>query len=210
MTGRKVSLANGTHDALSLRLLAILESNVGGSGGLSMNEILGRTGGKGFHLVIILLCLPFVTPLTIPGLSGIFGSVLFVLSVRLALGLQAHLPGALGERRLPATKIAAVVKASVKILNFVEKGVKPRRSAMFSWRWLQFANGLLLAVMALILALPVPFGNVFPCYTIIFVTASMMEEDGCMIWLGYALALLTFAYCALVAAGGTQLFKHLL
>ena len=111
---------------------------------------------------------------------------------------------------VPARKIAAVVRASVKVLGFLEKGVKPRRSAWFSWKWVQLANGLLLAVMALILALPVPFGNVFPCYAMIVITASMMEEDGCMIWLGYGLALLTFAYCALIATGGTKLYRHFL
>jgi hypothetical protein len=60
------------------------------------------------------------------------------------------------------------------------------------------ANACLLAFMALLLALPFPpfppLTNSLPCYCIILLAASMMEEDGIAIWWAYLLCLVTTIY----------------
>jgi len=53
-----------------------------------------------------------------------------------------------------------------------------------------------LGLMAFCLAqpLPIPLTNMLPAYAILLVALSMMEEDGAMIWAGYAVAVGTLAY----------------
>ena len=68
-----------------------------------------------------------------------------------------------------------------------------------SRRSARFANAMLMVVMACLLALPFPsppffFTNSLPCYAIILLAASMMEEDGVTIWIAYAVALGTIIY----------------
>ena len=62
-------------------------------------------------------------------------------------------------------------------------------------------NAILIAFMAFLLALPVPlpFTNTLPAYTIILLAASMMEEDGVLIWLGYGVATGALAYFGLIS-----------
>ena len=65
----------------------------------------------------------------------------------------------------------------------------------------RFVNALLMCFMGLLLALPFPplppLTNTLPCYCIILLAASMMEEDGVMIWFAYLLSLGTVVYLAL-------------
>ena len=169
---------------------------------LTLNVLLASTGGRGLFLVVILLSLPFITPIPLPGVSTVLGLVIGVLAVRLALGLAPRLHPMLGERSLEAGASRKVLAASVKMLRFVERFARPRRSTWLTWPLVRFANALCIALMAALLMLPLPpfppFTNSLPAYSIILLAASMMEEDGVLIWVGYAVSMGTIAYLAFV------------
>lgn len=169
---------------------------------LTLNRLLKDTGGRGLFLVVILLSLPFITPIPLPGVSTVLGLVIGVLAVRLAMGLPPHLPKSLGERSLEGGFTRKVVSASVKMLGVIEKLAKPRRSVWLTWSAVRFANALLVALMAFLLMLPFPpfppFTNSLPAYSIILLAASMMEEDGLLIWVGYAVSVGTAIYLMVI------------
>lgn len=190
------------HPPLSQGLADVLRAD-SEDGHLTVNELLARTEGRGLYLVLIILSLPFITPVSIPGLSNLLGLIIVLLSVRLALRLPPGLPRFIGARHLPHRVLEKLVKGSVRLLRFIEWGIKPRGSGWMTWRAARFGNAWLLAVLGLLLALPippvVPFSNTLPSYAIILIAASMMEEDGLMIWLGYAMAAATLGYLWFVA-----------
>ena len=174
---------------------------------LTLNSLLRDTVGRGLFLVVILLSLPFITPIPLPGVSMVMGLVIGVLAVRLALGLPPRLPRALGERSLEAGFSQKVLSASVKLLQLVEKLAKPRHSAWLDWAPVRAANALLVALMALLL-MP-PFTNSLPAYSIILLAASMMEEDGVLIWVAYAISAGTAIYLMLILAALESAFQRL-
>lgn len=196
------------HEPLSQALGRLIGDSDSGAE-LSLNKLLARTGGRGVYLLIILLCLPFVTPITLPGMSGLFGLVILMLTVRIGMGLEPRLPRFVGERQISGRILKRVIGASVRLLGYLEVWVKPRRSDWLGWRSIRMLNGFVLSAMSVILSLPVPFGNVFPTYAIIFIAASLMEEDGRMIWFGYFWVLVTVVYCWLLATGGVLVVKRL-
>lgn len=184
------------HEPLSASLLRLAD----GEGPQTFNDLIARTEGRGLYLVMILMCLPFVSPVPVPGLSNVFGVVLLIMSLRLAMGRPAQLPRFLGERQVPVERMRKVIRGSLGLVRFVERWVRPRKA-----RWLTRpvairAHALLLAFMALLLALPIPpiipFSNSLPSWGIIFVSAAMMEEDGRTIWIGYLASLVAVAYLA--------------
>jgi hypothetical protein len=190
------------HAALSQTLTQILEDN-SNPDGVTLNELLERTKGRGLYLVIILLSLPFVVPVAIPGVSTVFGLAVGLLSLRLAFGQTPRLPKFMGDRRLSPSFQKKMLTGSVKFLRFVEKLVKPRHTAWMTTRPARFANAMVMAVMAVFLSLPFPsppffFTNSLPCYAIILIAVSMMEEDGMTIWIAYAVALGTVIYLAAI------------
>ncbi|MBI2926093.1 MAG: exopolysaccharide biosynthesis protein [Verrucomicrobia bacterium] len=166
-------------------------------------RLLERTHGRGLYLVIVFFCLPFIMPISIPGFSTLCGLVIGFLALGLALRLPPWLPRFIAARPLSSTRLHKVLRGSVKVLRFVEKWIKPRRSAWMAWRPVQVGNALAVAFFAALLALPIPplipFTNMLPSYAIIVIAVSMMEEDGVMIWAGYTAGLGTIAYFAFCA-----------
>jgi hypothetical protein len=197
------------HSPLSEDLRKIVEAE-NRPASLTLNYLIEKTDKRGLFLVLILLALPFVTPLAIPGLSNILGLVLMFLSLRLALQYPPYLPKFIGERSMSQEKMRLALKASIKLLRFLEKLIRPRRTDWLTWKTAQIANALLLTLLAFLLALPIPpiipLTNILPGYSIIFLAASMMEEDGLMIWGAYFLSLVTLAYFASVAGLIIRLF----
>jgi hypothetical protein len=189
------------HQPLSSSLAIVLQEDMAG---LTLNRLLQRTEGRGLYLVIILLCLPFVVPVSIPGSSTLAGLAILLLSLRLACGKPPGLPKVLGNRALPPVFGRTLLSASVKFLRFIERLVRPRGTYWLRWRTLRFTNALLMAFMGFLLSLPFPplppFTNSLPAYSIILVSSSMMEEDGITIWIAYLVSLGTAAY--LIAVGG--------
>ncbi len=164
----------------------------GDGGNLTLNGLMERISGQGVYILILLLSLPFVTPIPLPGVSTIFGLAISFLALRLAFGLPARLPSFIGNRPLSQKRFRAVIGGTAKLMRVLEKFAKPRQS-----RWMEFVgvrifNLSVIALMGLLLALPLPpilpFSNSLPSWAIIFVALAVMEGDGVLIWFAYILA----------------------
>jgi len=68
---------------------------------VTLREVISVLHGRAYDLLLILLALPFCTPVPLPGLSTPLGLVIAVISLRLALGQSPWLPERLQDRRLP-------------------------------------------------------------------------------------------------------------
>ena len=77
-----------------------------------LGELLAATQGRGFNLLLLLIGLPFLTPIPLPGLSTPFGLVVLVIGARLALGRRPWLPEKLLRRELPPRFISKVLSSA--------------------------------------------------------------------------------------------------
>jgi len=188
------------HERLSEKLAQMIDAN-GSPGGITLNQLLERTGGRGFYLVVILLSLPFIVPLSIPGVSTVLGLTVALLSFKIAFGALPRLPEFMGNRKLSPDIQRKVLLGSVKFVRVVEKLVRPRQTPWMTTRPARFFNAMLMTCMGLLLAMPFPplppLTNALPCYCIILLAVSMMEEDGVTIWFAYVLSLGTIVYLGL-------------
>lgn len=170
-------------------------------GGL-MSELRDRA----YSLFILLLALPFCTPIPLPGVSTLFGAVIGYLGIRLALGLEPGLPRRLRSRPLPPRMLGSLLRAAERLLRWLEKFMRPRLEFLpHSWPGRAALGGMIAAcALLLMLPLPIPASNFFPALTIVCLAAGLTEDDGVAVILGYVLFLVTLAFFGAIAFFGTE------
>jgi hypothetical protein len=106
-----------------------------------------------------------------------------------------------------------VVKGSMKLVKAIEKLARPRRTPWMTLPAARSVNALIMAFMALLLALPFPplppFTNSLPCYSLILLAASVMEEDGILIWISYLVCAGTIVYLVVIAGALVAAFERI-
>ncbi len=176
-----------------------------------LGELLEATQGRGFNLLLVLITLPFLTPIPIPGFSMPFGVVVALIGARSALGKKPWLPRKLLARQLPAGFLPKLLGAASRVVRLLEWFLRPRLVFLHEQVVYRRLAGVLVAVsgLYLLLPLPVPFSNGLPAWTVLLLSAAAMERDGVCFILGCASFVFTTTFFVLLAVGGVQALNHL-
>lgn len=175
---------------------------------VTLREVVGVLHGRGYVLLVLLLCLPFCTPLPLPGLSTPLGLMIALIGLRLALGQKPWLPARLLDQPLPPVTFRKVFAATRKLVLGIEKLLRPRLLWLCGTARREQLHALPIVVCAslLLLPLPVPFSNTIPAWAIIFLCGGLLERDGLFILAGYAGTLLAAAFFTALALLGVEAF----
>lgn len=167
-------------------------------------EVVEVLHGRGYKFLIVLLCLPFLTPIPLPGLSTPIGLVITFIGFRLALGQRPHLPRRLMQKELPARILPKVLQASSRLVAAFERLSKPRLQFFYRHAVFQRVGGLLIALcgLKLLLPMPIPMSNFFPGTSAALLAAGSFEEDGLVFLSGLLMFAASVVYFALLAFGG--------
>ena len=174
-------------------------------------ELLAATRGRGFDFLLLLIGLPFLTPIPLPGLSTPFGLVVLVVGARLAVGRRPWLPATLLQRELPSRFIATVLAAASHAVRWLEVLLRPRLDFVHQQGIYRRVSGALIMVsgLLLLLPLPIPLTNSLPALTVVLLAAGAMERDGLFFLAGCATFTATLAYFGLLAVGSAHLLDNL-
>ena len=179
---------------------------------VTLREVIYTLRGRAYTLLVILLTLPFLTPLPLPGLSTPFGLAIGFIAMRLTLGQRPWLPMRLQRKELPAGFFARLFTVAARVIRFLEKFLRPRLPVLTaSGVLLQLhAFVILLAALTLLLPLPIPFTNSFPAWAILLLAGGLLERDGVFILGGYAVFVLGVFYFVFLGEAATQLVQALI
>lgn len=177
----------------------------------SLGAVLSATRGRGFELLLVLISLPFITPIPLPGLSTPFGAIVVIIGARLALGRRPWLPRRLLRRELPPRFVGRVLTAARVVVRWLEVLARPRFDFLHRHELYRRSAGALITVsgVLLLLPIPVPFTNTLPAATVLLLSAGAIERDGLFFIGGTFVFILTLAYFALLALGGVQMIDAL-
>lgn len=178
---------------------------------LTLREVIVLLGGRAYTLLVLLLALPFITPIPLPGLSTPFGLAIALIALRLTFGQRPWLPKKLQRKELPAGFINKVFGFAEKTLRFFEKFLRPRLTFLTDTPLLVRLHALLLllAAVVLLLPLPIPFTNSFPAWAILLVAAGLLERDGLFILAGYVVFAVGVLYFIFLGEATAQLVQSL-
>ena len=177
---------------------------------VSLREVIVVLQGRAYNLLMLLLALPFLLPIPLPGLSTALGAVIAIIAARLTLGQTPWLPARLLDKKLPPTFFPSLLNGARRILRILEVMMKPRLLWLSASPFLPQLHAFIILVAALVLLLPLPPGTNFPpALCIVIMAGGLLERDGWFILGGYLAFAFNGVFFALFAIYGQKLIHAL-
>ena len=164
--------------------------------------MLGQGGSSTFGFTLIVLCLPFLQPISLGPLGTIGGLAMAGIGWQLARGdARPWLPEKLSNTQLDSKQWTQLAAAARKVLGWASKLVRPRLGHWTEGRRGHRIAGSLVIVAALLLAIPVggiPLNNLLPALAIVCAALALMADDGLMFFAAVFWLLATVGYFILL------------
>lgn len=179
---------------------------------VTLHEIIEIVGVDSLLLLTIFLSLIFLAPVSIPGVSTVFGLGIILIGVTRLFALRPWLPAKVAHRKLSASKLREGFTRSLAWFRRLEKISRPHRlPGLTAGSGVMVMNNLAFIFAALLLMAPfgfVPLSNTLPALGLILLAVGMMQRDGALVLLGYGANAATVLYFGvLVAFGGLSLHQ---
>ena len=183
---------------------------------LTLGQLLQVFGDEGLLLLTILLTLVFLIPVSIPGVSTVFGAAILLVGLSRLLRRPLWLPAKLRERALPASRLRPAPTGGLHWVRRLERISRPYRlRGLVEGRAQDIFNNLAFILAALLLMAPfgfIPFSNTLPGLALLFYAIGMIQRDGTAILLGHLANIGTIVYFGILIGGGGMaahgLLKH--
>lgn len=172
--------------------------------GLTLQTLLEWLGERGLLIFCMILTMPFLLPVSIPGTSTPFGLLIALNAIGLALHKSPWLPARLMNRQIAMHQLVPMLAKGVRLFARLEKLIRPRLLPLTHRATIGRFNVILLGFSGLLLTapLPLPFSNTLPAYGVLFLAMGSLERDGYAVLAGYVMVLLTVAYFVIVGVLG--------
>ena len=153
-----------------------------------VRDITESLGQRSFGFILLIFALPNSLPIIgIPGVSTITGLPMLFVAVQMALGhKRVYLPRWIADSSLATSDFHKLVGKVAPWLRRLEKLMKPRIAILTqrnAERWL----GAFCVLLAFLLVLPIPLGNLLPALGILFIALGLIEHDGVCVLVGLAI-----------------------
>src|SRR5688500_928712 len=93
---------------------------------ISLGELLELIGEQGLLLFCIILTLPFMLPVSIAGVSTVFGAVIILIGIGITMNRSPWLPQRLMQRTVEGEQLLPVLDKGVELFGKVESFLNPR------------------------------------------------------------------------------------
>lgn len=165
---------------------------------VTLAEIRDLVGQEGLLLLAAFLTLVFLIPVSIPGVSTVFGSGILLIGLSRILRRTLWLPEFIGRRELSSDKLRSGFMEGGKWFKRLERISRPHRmNWLASGGLVDTVNSGAIILGAVLLMAPfglVPFTNTLPALALLFLTVGLLQRDGFCIVLGHLLNVTTIVY----------------
>lgn len=181
---------------------------------VNLVEIMDIVGADSLMLLTIFLSLVFLVPVSIPGVSTVFGTGILLIGITRLFSRKLWLPNRIASRKISSEKLRAGFQRALVWFQRLERISQPHRMpGLTSDGVMGLLNNLSFILAAVLLMAPfgfVPFSNTLPAIALIFLALGLMQKDGGSILLGYFSNVVTIVYFGFLIAGGGLSISELL
>lgn len=173
---------------------------------VTLVEIMDIVGADSLLLLTVFLSLVFLVPVSIPGVSTVFGTGILLIGITRLFSRKLWLPDFIANRKLSSEKLGEGFKRALIWFRRLEKISRPHRlSGLTSEGLMTVLSNLSFILAAVLLMAPfgfIPFSNTLPALALIFLSVGMIQRDGGFILLGNLSNVATIIYFGFLIAGG--------
>lgn len=174
---------------------------------VTLAGLLDKLGDKAIAFVLLVFAIPAIIPT--PGIPAgmIFGTALAILSLQIIFGAKSmKLPVFLGRLSVSRSIIELTAEKAAPRLAKLESLLRPRGHVLT--RMLGSAGlGIVVFIMAVLIALPIPFGNVLPGLAVLAIALGLAQRDDVAVLAGLVLAVLSVLTSVALIYGGWALIS---
>jgi hypothetical protein len=180
--------------------------------GMTIAELRDLIGKDSLMLFVIFLNLIFLVPVSIPGISTVFGAVILLIGLSRLFGQNLWLPNKIQKRVIATDKLGVALERAFIWVHRLEKISQPHRSSWILTRGFNILNNLGFVLGAVLLMAPfgfIPFSNTVPAVALLFFAIGFIQQDGISVLLGHVSNVVTIIYFTFLIAGGGALIYEI-
>ena len=176
---------------------------------LTVGEMLDAFDSRAFGAMLFVFGALNTLPLP-PGSSTILSLPILLLAPQVALGADAPwLPRKMVERPLKRDDLRGLFRKLTPIVKWMELITRPRLTWIFTPLGERMI-GVVCTLLALVLILPIPLGNLAPGATVAVLSLALLQRDGLLALLGYLMAAVSAALLFVSAGVVTAAVRKLI
>lgn len=195
------------HDSIFSQLCRKIALSCNGKS-LTVGDLSSLLAERGSALISFVLSAPFlILWISPPGLPLFVGLFVIANGFRIAARKGVWIPRFLQQKKIPSKLLRRSFLAIAKWTKALEHVLKPRGKFFHRHPIFQSVNGWVLALNGFFLAIPyLPGTNITPALAIALLSLAILEKDGLLVWVSYALSLFNIALFVLLPIFGVELF----
>lgn len=181
---------------------------------IRLQVLVDTFGDEGLLLLSALLTLIFLIPVSIPGVSTVFGAAILLVGLSRVTGRPLWIPRRLQDKALPVARLRPGLQTSLVWMHRMERISRPHRlPRLVDGGPLRLINDLAFVFAALLLMAPfglVPFSNTLPALALLLYAVGFIQRDGGAVLLGHLANIGTVVYFGVLLGGGGLAVRELM
>lgn len=160
---------------------------------LRLDDLLAGLGKRVFGMLLFIAAIPAFIP--VPGLAGaISGPLTVIVGAQLLIGMRRPwLPRFMARRGPYRHSLIGFERRISPLLARIERRIRPRLSWVLDQRLAAMFTGLLVVLLGILLALPIPFTNYLFGALMLAYALALLERDGALMLLCWGAGLAAIA-----------------
>ena len=167
---------------------------------LDFDDLLDGLGRRAFGMLLFVAALPAFIPIPIGG--ALSGPLIMLVAAQLLVGMvHPWLPGFIARRGPKRQALARFERMVDPWLARLERIVRPRLTAVLDHPLATAFTGLLLLLLGLLLALPIPLTNYVFGGLILLYALALLERDGALMLAAWGLGIVALVTPGALSGG---------
>ncbi|MBT2786470.1 exopolysaccharide biosynthesis protein [Halomonas sp. SpR1] len=173
----------------------------------TLGDILAALDERATPLVLLLFAIPAIVPT--PGIPAgmVFGTALAFIGLQMAIGTKCiRLPLGIARLRIGRQQLERILGKATPHLEKLERRLCVRLGCLITPFAIR-SIGVVIFIMALLIALPIPFGNTLPGLAVLILSLGIAQRDGIAVAAGLGLAVIAAVVSTAIIGGSWRLIE---